>query len=155
MFKKSVITKVGMFCGLALITGILTGCPILALSNPGASATNQAGDSLEIVSFDPSLPATTLNPIALGKHLTVHVRYNVTSPDGCRIFVRPLTGGALTPGYAAHPSPLFTGSGEMDGWFFFDASADVDQVRVVMVSSDAAQSTTFLTLILNIQAQWR
>lgn len=75
-------------------------------------------------------------------------------PLGCRILVRPLTDGALTPGYAAHPSPLFSGSGEMDGWFCFDSSADVDQVRVVMVSSDEAQSRTFLTLILNIEAQW-
>lgn len=69
--------------------------------------------------------------------------------------MRPLTDGAPTPGYAAHPAPLFTGSGEMDGWFFFDASADVDQVRVQMVSSDEAQSRTFVTLILNIQAEWR
>ena len=156
MPKMDVAAKVGMFCALAFVTGILTGCPPLVLSNPGAYAANQKGDSLKIMSIDHSLPATTLNAISLGAHLTVHVEYNVTSGDGCQILVRPMTGGALTPGYAANTPAVFTGIGETDGWFFFDASADVDQIRVDMIGSDVMQLRPLvLTLILNIQAQWR
>ena len=55
-----------------------------------------------------------------------------------RIFARPFTSGALTPNYAAHPSPLYpVGTGSASGWFTIsDGTVKVDQIRIQMWNAD-------------------
>jgi len=135
--------------GLALaLVGLVAGCPVCVY---GAFASSRAGDSLEIVGFDPAPGTDGVIRVPIGEQLNVHVDYTVAPTQGARIFVRPLTGGSLTPDYWAHPSPLYTGSGAMSGWFGFDAASTVDQVRVE-IEDDTGNE--YLTLILNINAVW-
>jgi hypothetical protein len=53
------------------------------------------------------------------------------------IFARPYTSGSPTPGYSAHPSPLYvTGEGTGSGWFTISSgSVVVDQIYIKMVNS--------------------
>jgi len=117
---------------------------------PGPMTGPGPGNWLEIVNFEPGVPAT-LHP---GERLHVIVHYGMHSVDGVRIFVRPYTHGELTPGYRAHPSPVYgRGEGEAVGWFTFDDPAKVHEVHIQMV--DAANPDHVLAEIGHrINSQW-
>jgi hypothetical protein len=74
----------------------------------------------------------TPNILKPGQRVSVSFKYKATNRGGVRIFARPLSGGALTPNYAAHPSPLYpVGSGTGRGWFTVTrGAATVTQVRL-------------------------
>jgi hypothetical protein len=77
-------------------------------------------------------PTRTPNVLKFGQKVSISFNYHTTRAGGVRIFARPLTGGALTPHYAAHASPLYpAGSGVGHGWFTITrGSTTVTQVRV-------------------------
>jgi thiol-disulfide isomerase/thioredoxin len=105
-------------------------------------------DCLTIVSYAPPLPAT----LEAGERLSVTIDYTIASAEGAQIWARPYTEGKSTPGYGAHPSPLYgKGSGRLVGWFTFRQPATVDEVRVTMVTN-RADVVTFVAA--KIQAQW-
>ena len=94
--------------------------------------------------------------IAQGKNLdhgdlvNVSFDYTMDEMDGVRIFARPLTNGALSPGYGANPSPIYMDS-EGDGTGFFTINSGlvrVDQVRLQMRSAD--QSELLATKIVDV-----
>ena len=73
----------------------------------------------------------TPNVLKHGQKVSLSFKYKATNPGGVRIFARPLTGSALTPHYAAHPSPLYpVGSGTGHAWFTVTSgTATVTKVR--------------------------
>ncbi|MCI0691920.1 T9SS type A sorting domain-containing protein [candidate division KSB1 bacterium] len=85
----------------------------------------------------PSSPAG----LVFNQNVNVSFNYVTNSPGGVRIFVRPFTGGALTPNYAAHGSPLYaTGTGNGTGFFTITAgNVVVDQLRVQMYDANQTQ----------------
>lgn len=133
---------------LILLAGVVCcGCWPPPPYQPPATA---QGNSLEIIRFEPGVPAT-LHP---GDRLHVVIRYRMQTADTVRIFARPYTHGEPTPGYGAHGSPEYPrGEGEVVGWFTFDKPTKVHEVRVQMV--DAADPDHVLVEIGRpIKAQW-
>jgi hypothetical protein len=147
--RKEVIMRVVV---LIVVVGLVCcGCfQKVPQQTPGSTTGPAPGDWLKIVSFEPALP-TTLHP---GDELHVIIHYGMHSVDGVRIFARPYTHGAKTPGFRAHPSPMYApGEGDAVGWFTFDKPAKVHEVRVRMV--DAANPDRVLVEIVRpIKAQW-
>ena len=85
-----------------------------------------------------------------GDRVNVSFDYTTDELDGARIFARPMTNDALTPGYGAHPSPLHMDS-EGDGTGFFTINSGlvkVDQVRLQMTNAD--QSEILATKIVDV-----
>ena len=87
---------------------------------------------VRILSTIPASPAV----LETGKRFYVKIAYRLDSTDTVRIWARPYTRGARTPGYKAHGSPLYKKEGlhigMAVGYFFFDKLASVDEVRVHM-----------------------
>ena len=81
----------------------------------------------------------TLSSLLLGENFSCTFHYNISYPGGVRIFVRPFTNGALTPGYSGSGSGIYSGSGTDGGGAFTINSGKnvhVDAVRVKIVSAD-------------------
>ena len=76
----------------------------------------------------------TPNVLKRNQRVSVSFNYTTTLAAGVRIFARPLTGGSLTPSYAASGSPLYpTGAGTGSGWFTITSGAPtVTQVQFQM-----------------------
>lgn len=98
----------------------------------------------------------TANPNVLRQKQKVSVsfKYKTTKTAGVRIFIRPLTGSSLTPGYAAHASPLYKGSGSGSGWFTVTKGAPtVEKVRVQMWN--AAQTKLLFRAVLPVHYKYK
>ncbi len=123
--------------------------------NERNSASDSAGpspkqDFLEVVSTVPQLPAV----LSLGQKLVVKIRYHIASADKARIWARPYTGGQVNSAMRGHGSPQYdSGSGVVNGWFFFDEPTKVDEIRVNMVAADSQK--TIVTATLKIDAEWK
>ena len=110
-------------------------------------AGNEYGDRLEIIDFEPELPAT----LTMGNKLFIKIAYQLKSTTNCRIWARPYTDGKRTPNYFAHPSPLYkNGSGQLYAFFGFKQPGHVDQVQIKM----SCEGSSILVLIANIDANW-
>lgn len=106
-------------------------------------------DSLEVISVQPTFPTA----LKAGEKLRIKIRYCVSSTDLARIWARPYTDGQSTPGYRAHGSPCHEkGTGEIEGYFFFDKPTIVDEIRVKMV--DCETKKTVDTTSYRIDARW-
>jgi len=126
---------------------------------------NEAGDSLEIIGFEPELPATFFpkHPREGGLKtavLKIKIAYQLQSAESCYIFAHPSVPNDRT-GCFSSPSPLYKkGSGELIAWFGFDREAHVEQVEVKMIGEDKTDKTCsvsnepFLTLIADVEADW-
>lgn len=91
--------------------------------------------SIDNIQFLPNSPAA----LRLGSQ--VKVKFDYSSPQEVRIFVRPMTKGALTPNYAAHGaglSPVGKGAGE-GNFTIKKRAAFVDQVRFQMYNNDQSK----------------
>lgn len=73
-----------------------------------------------------------------GEQVTINYDYNVTWAQGSRIFIRPFTNGALTPGYSASGSPVYNGEGSSSANFTINSGNNVrvDHLRVRMVNPE-------------------
>ena len=100
------------------------------------------------------LTPANANILETGVDLFVDYRYTTNEAGGVLIFARPLTGGALTPDYAAHTSALYPlGSGRASGWFTTNAGpAVVDEVQIQMWN--AAETTLLFEARLPVEYQF-
>lgn len=112
---------------------------------PGEPAADASAPMDEPLSGEPLVPAApgdhlvtnikltpdSPNILLTNQDVTFTFNYISNQPGGVRIWARPFSGGALTPNYAAHPSPLYpTGSGSGDGFFTITVGdVVVDQIR--------------------------
>ncbi|MCI0512868.1 hypothetical protein L0128_06620, partial [candidate division KSB1 bacterium] len=94
-------------------------------------------DYISKIEFSHPSPAA----LELGENLNISFNYYTTNAGGVRIFARPVTNGALTPGYSAHSSPLYPmGSGSGAGFFNIGSgNVVVDHVRFQMYNADQSQ----------------
>jgi len=78
------------------------------------------------------------NILRTNENVSLIFQYITNEPSGVRIFARPYTDGAPTPGYAAHPSGIYpTGSGQGEGWFTISSgTVVVDQIRIQMLNAN-------------------
>lgn len=76
--------------------------------------------------------------LALNQRVEITFDYTTNEAGGVRIFARPMSGGSLTPDYAAHGSPNYPiGSGSGDGYFTITAGdALVDEIQFRMFNDD-------------------
>ena len=115
-----------------------------------ASPATVSANSVEITETTPKTPSD----LAIGTKLTVSIHYNNFGQNPVRIFARPFTGGKSTPGFRAHGSHEYaTGSGDVDGWFFFDRPVVVDEVVVTMF--DIKTREIIVTTKLPVKFTWK
>ena len=76
--------------------------------------------------------------LAYGQNVDITFNYSTAQAGGIRIFARPMTNGATTPGYGASGSPLYpAGSGSGSGSFTITGGeTTVDQIRFQVYNSD-------------------
>ncbi|MGE5249393.1 MAG: hypothetical protein ACM3QS_04190 [Bacteroidota bacterium] len=101
------------------------------------------------------LTPATPNILRLGQNVTVRFRYRTNQGRGVRIFVRPFTGGALTPNYLACASPLYplgTGTGSCT-FTITDGTVTVNRLRFQIWNSD--QSVLIFEGFLPVHYQFR
>lgn len=93
------------------------------------------GSSVNITEITPN------DDLAFGEKVQIAFEYDIVEAEGARIFIRPFSNGALSPGYAASGSPIFTGDGNYDVNFTISSGDEVhvDQLRIQILSPD--QST--------------
>ena len=98
------------------------------------------------IQFDPPSPAD----LGHGENVDVSFSYITSATAGVLIWARPFSGAALSPNYAAHPSPLYTdANGAGTGFFTIDAGqVHVDRVRFQMWTAD--QSELLTELFVNV-----
>jgi hypothetical protein len=99
---------------------------------------------------DIDLAPDSPNILRTNQNVTFTFNYISNQPGGVRIWARPFSNGALTPNYAAHPSPLYPmGSGVGNG-FFTITTGDVvvDQIRFQI--NDSTGSTLLFEALLPV-----
>ncbi len=98
-----------------------------------------------------SIAFDTPNVFQYGDNVYVSFKYQVNSRGGARIWIRPFSGSHLSPDYAAHPSPIYSGSGSGSGYFTLNSGPTVvDHIRIQMVdpNTNALLYETFLPVHL-------
>ena len=104
-----------------------------------------------------SITLTPANPniLKFGEDVKLAMTYTTNEGSGVRIFARPFTGGALTPNYAANPSPIYSvGSGAASGFFTIsDGTVTVDHIRIQMW--DASQTTLLFQAFIPVSYQFK
>jgi len=86
--------------------------------------------------------------------LVINFDYATTEASNLRIWARPFTNGALTPGYSASGSILLPPSGSSNQTFHFPATdADITHVRFRMVDDDTGDE--LLVFLTPIKLFWR
>lgn len=111
---------------------VLTACAWLAHAGDACAET-----TVEILATDPAGEFVTL-----GKNQNFYVRIGYSTDQPVRIWARPwFQGEEVSAG--SNPSPLYSGSGEALGWFFFfKPGAEVDEIRIT--AGDGSPSGTRL-----------
>ena len=104
---------------------------------PTSTTPPSASHSVTLSAANPYWPSG----LRFGQDVTINFSYTTTEPGNVKIFVRPFTGGALTPNYSASGSPNYpTGSGTGSGTFTITSgAAKVDQLRFQMWNADQSQ----------------
>ena len=93
--------------------------------------------SIYDIQLTPKPPAL----LVFGQNVNITFNYTTNQPGGVRIFARPMSGGATTPNYGAHGSPLHpTGSGSGSGYFSITSgNANIDHIRFQMYNESQSQ----------------
>ncbi len=100
------------------------------------------------------VPATP-NILRFGQNVTVRFSYRTNQRAGVRIFARPFTGSALTPNYAACPSPIYpVGSGTGTCTFTItNGTVTVNRIRFQIWN--ATQTTLLFQGFIPVSYQFR
>ena len=101
------------------------------------------------------LAPATPNILLFGQNVTVQFNYRTNQAGGVRIFARPFTGAALTPNYAACPSPIYpVGSGSGTCTFTITGgTVTVSRIRFQILN--ASQTTLLFEGFLPVHYQFR
>lgn len=87
------------------------------------------------------LPSTRVAAFANGEQVQFTFEYSIEEPGGARIFARPFTNGALTPGYGASGSPVYTGDGMSSAFFTINSGeVVVDEIRFIITNEDQSET---------------
>lgn len=133
-------------------TFIMAAMLLLALAivfeGPSVSA---AGHSVTRITLSPPTPNILLH----GQRVTISFSYATTQAGGVRIFARPFTGGAASPGYSASPAGISpAGSGTGSQFFTINSgNVTVDQIRIQMWNAN--QTTLLFEAFLPVHYQYR
>jgi len=102
------------------------------------------------ITFDKATPSF----LPHGEQVVVTIDYKIDEPAGGRVFARPYTDGAPSPGYAASGAALLPqGTGTTTQSFTITAGeVVVDEVRIYLVSAD--QSETRLEIFVPVHFQY-
>ena len=102
-----------------------------------------------------SLSPDTPDVLKFDQNVDLRFSYITRQQGGVRIWARPFTNGALTPGYAAHGSPVYPiGSGSGSGYFTItNGQVVVDQIRIQMW--DDNQTTLLFEAFLPVYYRFR
>ncbi len=108
---------------------------VIAVALLAAASSLAMDHAVNGVKLSPEPPTRLEN----GTDVQVSFRYRTTHRRGVRIFVRPLSRGALSEGYAASGSSVYeVGSGRGRASFTIrSGSVTVDQIRLQMVAADS------------------
>jgi hypothetical protein len=111
---------------------VLAACAWLAHASGARAET-----TVEVLATDPAGEFVTLD-----RNQNFYVRIGYTTDQPVRIWARPwFQGEEVSAG--SNPSPLYSGSGEALGWFFFfEPGAEVDEIRIT--AGDGSPSGTRL-----------
>lgn len=130
-------------------SGKVAKAPAAARSNPAI----KGEDILEVISTAPASPAV----LEAGEKFEVKVFYQLGTVDAAEIWVRPYFFGQTARGYGAHHlvhvSRAQEDSGMVEGWFLFEGSAQVDEIRVMMRESQS--QTVIKTISQKVDLKWR
>lgn len=86
--------------------------------------------ALSDVVYNIQISPNTVAAVQWNQNVNITFNYKTSEAGGVRIFARPMSGGALSPSYAASGSPLFTGSGSGSQYFTITAgNVVVDKIR--------------------------
>ncbi|MCC6187956.1 MAG: hypothetical protein IT318_02900 [Anaerolineales bacterium] len=102
------------------------------------------------IEFNPDTP----NVFQYNENVNLTFNYNTNWPAGVRIWARPFSGPNLSPGYAAHGSPVHpTGAGSATGSFTLTGGPMVvDKVRIQMWDPD--QTALLFEAFLPVHLLW-
>lgn len=131
-----------------IITWVIAAAPVAA-SPEGAARAASAANLVTQVTLQPATP----NVMKTGQRVLLSFSYTTDRLAGVRIFARPMTGGVLTPYYAAHPSPLYpVGTGTGTGWFTISqGSQRVERIRLQVYTYNQSALLFETTIPVNYQ----
>lgn len=127
---------------------ILLTCFLFSQVSLAASAPNMV--------YQIGLAPATPNILKFGQNVTVRFKYDSNQLAGVRIFARPFSGAALTPNYAACPSPIYPAIVGGNGTCTFTISslnANVTRIRFQMF--DAASGALLHEIFAPVSYQFR
>jgi hypothetical protein len=108
-----------------------------------ATETNDAGDKLEIVSIEPSSPATLA--IANDVYVVVKIAYELKSSDRCQIWAIPMVDNRFHPAGTYAPSyALQEGKGVIIRSFHLKSAGWVDHIFIEMKNGDRSKTLVSL-----------
>ncbi len=102
-----------------------------------------------------SLVPATPNILRFGQNVTIHFSYRTNQRTGVRIFARPFTGSALTPNYAACPSPLYPATSGTGTCTFTITTGTVTVTRIRFQVWNATQTTLLFEAFIPVHFQFR
>jgi hypothetical protein len=142
----------GVVLIMSVVLTLLIAASTAAAAPPEGGA--HAASAPNLVTQVTLLPGTP-NVLKTGQNVSLSFTYTTDRLAGVRIFARPMTGGVLTPYYAAHPSPLYpVGIGSGTGWFTISKGAQrVERIRLQMYTFD--QSTLLFETTIPVDYQYK
>ncbi len=129
MLKSTLSKKITGFLIILILVQLLFYC---GCGSQSVVITRKGNCNLEILSTKPQSPAT----LQAGEKVYVTFKYDMGEYESVVIFARPRTNGAASRGYTAHPSAIYNkydgAKDEIQGYFYFDNPAIVDEIIVRM-----------------------
>jgi hypothetical protein len=106
--------------------------------------------TLEIISIGPPSPAV----LEAGQKVTVKVRYDMGDCESVQIWVRSSSSSRGEISHPCSPMPRTNGQrGTMEGWFYFDDTAQVKEIKVVM--KDIAKNAYVYEVTKTVDYRWQ
>jgi protein-disulfide isomerase len=152
------VVSILLACVIVGLFWCLVGCNGTNLSLAQADRTDLSktgrdyGVEVEVVEVEPISPAV----LALGQKLNLKILCDLGDYEAVRVWVRPYKDGHRIPGYSAHHlvtvSKANPDSSLVEGYFYFDKPAVVDEARIMV--RDSKTKEILSTISYKIDARW-